>query len=108
MTEAAASRRSDSTRANILTAARERFASDGYDRATIRAIASDAGIARQMLAHLGVTLADLRADGRVPTPRDRGRRGRVPAAPRQLLQPGHRRRADRRDCQFRAPAARRD
>lgn len=28
----------------ILAAARERFAADGYDRATIRAIASDAGI----------------------------------------------------------------
>jgi AcrR family transcriptional regulator len=44
MTETAAPRRSDSTRANILAAARERFASDGYERATIRAIASDAGI----------------------------------------------------------------
>jgi AcrR family transcriptional regulator len=29
---------------SILTAARERFAADGYERATIRAIASDAGI----------------------------------------------------------------
>lgn len=38
------SRRSDSTRAAILTAARERFAGDGYERATIRAIARDAGI----------------------------------------------------------------
>ena len=28
----------------ILTAARERFAADGYERATIRAIAADAGI----------------------------------------------------------------
>ncbi|GAB4587452.1 TetR/AcrR family transcriptional regulator [Nocardia sp. IFM 10818] len=37
-------RRSDATRAAILTAARERFARDGYDRATIRAIAADAGI----------------------------------------------------------------
>jgi AcrR family transcriptional regulator len=44
MTETAAPRRSDSTRANILAAARERFAADGYERATIRAIASDAGI----------------------------------------------------------------
>ncbi|MFC5834068.1 TetR family transcriptional regulator [Nonomuraea insulae] len=32
------------TKAGILAAARERFAADGYDRATIRAIAADAGI----------------------------------------------------------------
>jgi AcrR family transcriptional regulator len=32
------------TRENILAAARARFAADGYERATIRAIASDAGI----------------------------------------------------------------
>jgi AcrR family transcriptional regulator len=37
-------RRGDATRAAILTAARERFARDGYERATIRAIAGDAGI----------------------------------------------------------------
>jgi AcrR family transcriptional regulator len=37
-------RRGDATRATILTAARERFAADGYERATIRAIAADAGI----------------------------------------------------------------
>src|SRR5205809_7681332 len=37
-------RRSDATRAAILGAARERFAADGYERATIRAIAADAGI----------------------------------------------------------------
>ncbi len=37
-------RRSDRTRAAILTAARERFAADGYERATIRAIAADARI----------------------------------------------------------------
>jgi AcrR family transcriptional regulator len=37
-------RRSDATRAAILTAARERFAADGYERATIRAIAADANI----------------------------------------------------------------
>jgi AcrR family transcriptional regulator len=37
-------RRSDGTRAAILTAARERFAADGFERATIRAIAADAGI----------------------------------------------------------------
>jgi AcrR family transcriptional regulator len=37
-------RRSDATRAAILSAARERFAADGYERATIRAIAAEAGI----------------------------------------------------------------
>lgn len=37
-------RRSDATRAAIRAAARERFAADGYERATIRAIAADAGI----------------------------------------------------------------
>ncbi|HEX6498766.1 MAG TPA: TetR family transcriptional regulator [Micromonosporaceae bacterium] len=37
-------RRSDPTRAAILAAARDRFAADGYERATIRAIAADAGI----------------------------------------------------------------
>jgi AcrR family transcriptional regulator len=38
------SRRSDATRAAILAAAIARFAADGYERATIRAIARDAGI----------------------------------------------------------------
>lgn len=37
-------RRSDATKAAILAAARDRFAGDGYERATIRAIAADAGI----------------------------------------------------------------
>jgi AcrR family transcriptional regulator len=41
---ATAERRSDRTRAGILAAARERFAADGYERATIRAIAADAAI----------------------------------------------------------------
>jgi AcrR family transcriptional regulator len=44
-----APRRSDATRAAILTAARERFAADGYERATIRAIAADAGIDPSMV-----------------------------------------------------------
>lgn len=39
-----APRRSEPTRAAILAAARNRFAEDGYERATIRAIAADAGI----------------------------------------------------------------
>lgn len=42
--KASGERRSDRTRAAILTAARERFAADGYERATIRAIAADAAI----------------------------------------------------------------
>jgi AcrR family transcriptional regulator len=44
MTTGTAARRSDATRAAILAAARHRFASDGYERATIRAIAVEAGI----------------------------------------------------------------
>ncbi|WP_326557731.1 TetR/AcrR family transcriptional regulator [Micromonospora sp. NBC_01796] len=46
---AAPPRRSDATRAAILRAARERFAADGYDRATIRAIATDAAIDPSMV-----------------------------------------------------------
>jgi len=42
-------RRSDTTRAAILEAARERFAADGYERATIRAIAKDARIDPSMV-----------------------------------------------------------
>jgi AcrR family transcriptional regulator len=42
--ESRPTRRSDATRAAILGAARERFAAEGYERATIRAIAADAGI----------------------------------------------------------------
>ncbi|GHJ37577.1 TetR family transcriptional regulator [Streptomyces sp. TS71-3] len=42
-------RRSDASRSAILAAARERFASDGYERATIRAIAKDAGIDPSMV-----------------------------------------------------------
>ncbi|MFG3299781.1 TetR family transcriptional regulator [Micromonospora chersina] len=50
MTEPAPrARRSDATRAAILRAARERFAADGYERATIRAIAADARIDPSMV-----------------------------------------------------------
>ncbi len=50
MTESATRpRRSDATRAAILRAARARFAADGYDRATIRAIAADAHIDPSMV-----------------------------------------------------------
>jgi AcrR family transcriptional regulator len=41
--------RSDQTRAAILQAARRRFAADGYERATIRAIAADADIDPSMV-----------------------------------------------------------
>src|SRR3954453_12343284 len=44
-----ARRRSGATRDAILAAARERFAADGYDPATIRAIAKDAGIDPSMV-----------------------------------------------------------
>jgi len=44
MASAKPRRRSDATRAAILTAARERFAAEGYERATIRTIAADAEI----------------------------------------------------------------
>jgi AcrR family transcriptional regulator len=44
VTDSVRPKRSDVTRAAILRAARERFAADGYERATIRAIAADAGI----------------------------------------------------------------
>jgi AcrR family transcriptional regulator len=42
-------RRSDGTRAAILAAARQRFSLDGYERATIRAIAAHAGIDPSMV-----------------------------------------------------------
>lgn len=44
MTTTASPRRSDVTREAIRLAARDRFAADGYERATIRAIAADAAI----------------------------------------------------------------
>ncbi|GAA4409615.1 TetR family transcriptional regulator [Actinokineospora soli] len=49
MTETDKPRRSDATKAAILTAARERFATDGYERATIRSIAADANIDPSMV-----------------------------------------------------------
>ncbi|GAA3443252.1 TetR family transcriptional regulator [Planomonospora venezuelensis] len=42
-------RSSEDTKALILAAARERFAADGYERATIRAIAADAAIDPSMV-----------------------------------------------------------
>jgi len=49
MSVPAAPRRSDATRAEILRAAQARFAADGYQKATIRAIAADADIDPSMV-----------------------------------------------------------
>ncbi|QIS18009.1 TetR/AcrR family transcriptional regulator [Nocardia terpenica] len=49
MTADPAPRRSDATRAAILSAARRRFAEDGFRKATIRAIAADADIDPSMV-----------------------------------------------------------
>jgi AcrR family transcriptional regulator len=75
---AAPRRRSDRTRAAILAAARRRFSRDGYERATIRAIAADARIDPSMVmryygskqqlfaaaAEIDLRLPDLRATPR--------------------------------------------
>ena len=72
-------RRSDATRTAILAAARERFAADGYERATIRAIAKDARIDPSMVMRYygnkeGLFAAGLDVDLRLPDPRgDRDR-----------------------------------
>ncbi|GGW79877.1 TetR/AcrR family transcriptional regulator [Streptomyces lomondensis] len=68
---AAPARRSDSTRAAILDAARERFAADGYERATIRAIARDAKIDPSMVMRYfgskdGLFAAAVAVDIRLP------------------------------------------
>ncbi|MCF4121266.1 TetR family transcriptional regulator [Antribacter sp. KLBMP9083] len=64
-------RRSDATRAAILAAARERFAADGYDRATVRAIAQDARIDPAMVMRYfgskeGLFAAAVAVDLRLP------------------------------------------
>lgn len=66
-------RRSDTTRNAILTAARERFAADGYERATIRAIAKDARIDPSMVMRYygskeGLFATVLDVDLRMPQP----------------------------------------
>ncbi|AZP17751.1 TetR/AcrR family transcriptional regulator [Streptomyces aquilus] len=75
-------RRSDATRDAILVAARERFATDGYERATIRAIAKDAGIDPSMVMRYygnkeGLFAAAVAVDLKLPdigglSPRDVG------------------------------------
>jgi AcrR family transcriptional regulator len=74
-------RRSDATRAEILRAARSRFAADGYQRATIRAIAADAGIDPSMVMRYygskdGLFAAAVDVDLRLPD---------LPAVPRRRL-----------------------
>lgn len=64
-------RRSDATRADILRAARRRFAADGYRTATIRAIAADAGIDPAMVMRYygskeGLFAAAVAVDLRLP------------------------------------------
>ncbi|MGW7405750.1 TetR/AcrR family transcriptional regulator [Streptomyces sp. NPDC054833] len=72
-------RRSEATRNAILAAARERFAADGYERATIRAIAKDAHIDPSMVMRYfgnkdGLFAAAVALDLRLPdlaaVPRD--------------------------------------
>lgn len=50
---------SPDTRAEILAAARRGFASNGYDRATIRAIAADAGVDPSLIHHYFGTKSEL-------------------------------------------------
>ncbi|MBJ6638717.1 TetR/AcrR family transcriptional regulator [Streptomyces sp. DHE7-1] len=75
----AQTRRSDATRTAILAAARERFAADGYERATIRAIAKDARIDPSMVMRYfgskeglfaAAVALDLRLPDLGPVPRD--------------------------------------
>jgi AcrR family transcriptional regulator len=74
MTTSTRPRRSDATRAAILAAARERFAADGYERATVRAIASAAGIDPSMVIRYfgskeGLFAAAAEFELRLPDPR---------------------------------------
>jgi AcrR family transcriptional regulator len=70
-------KRSADTRAAILTAARARFAADGYEKATIRAIAADARIdASMVMRYYGdkeglfraAAFADIDLSGLAPAP----------------------------------------
>jgi AcrR family transcriptional regulator len=66
-------RRSEATRTAILDAARERFAADGYERATIRAIAKDANIDPSMVMRYygnkeGLFAAAVAIDLKLPDP----------------------------------------
>ena len=59
MSRSGTPRRSDSTRAQILRAAQARFAADGYQKATIRAIAAEASIDPSMVMRYYGTKAKL-------------------------------------------------
>ncbi|GGX13651.1 TetR family transcriptional regulator [Streptomyces chartreusis] len=66
-------RRSDATRTAILDAAREHFAADGYERATIRAIAKHANIDPSMVMRYygnkeGLFAAAMAIDLKLPAP----------------------------------------
>lgn len=76
-----AGRRSDATRATILAAARERFAADGYEKATIRSIARDANIDPSMVmryygSKAGLFAAAVSIDPQLP---------RLPVEPREAI-----------------------
>lgn len=63
--------RGETTRGRILEAARQRFAADGYERATIRAIAADAGIDPSLVMRYfgskqGLFVAAVEIDLRLP------------------------------------------
>lgn len=63
--------RGEATRARIVDAARQRFAADGYERATIRAIATDAGIDPSLVMRYygnkqGLFVAAAEIDLRIP------------------------------------------
>src|SRR6266566_1168233 len=70
-------RRSESTKARILAAARKHFAASGYERATIRAIARKAGIDPALVMRYFGTKEKLFAAAAGPRGgRDQGRPGR--------------------------------
>ncbi|MGW0564206.1 TetR/AcrR family transcriptional regulator [Streptomyces sp. NPDC003016] len=91
---APAPRRSDATRAAILDAARERFAADGYERATIRAIARDAGIDPSMVMRYygnkeGLFAAASEFDLRLPDLREAAGPGALPGRQVGAVLVGH-------------------
>ncbi len=91
MSATAVPRRSDATRAAILAAARHRFATEGYERATIRAIAADAAIDPAMVMRYYGSKERLFAaaaefDLRLPAPGKLPRSGHGAALVRHFLE----------------------
>jgi AcrR family transcriptional regulator len=83
--------RSAGTRAAILAAARSRFASDGYDKTTIRAVASDAGIDPSMVMRYYGSKANLfQASAAIdlPVPGQQANGAAAPDEPRTAQSPG--------------------